>query len=372
MRRTMHNSDGGKREPSQVSGKGGGESASRVSPRLTIGVVHINITLYALCFWISQPVLPYLAEELGADSRTFGYLQTAFSAVQLVGGIAYGRLGDSAGGRFTFVLAFLGSFVSYAMLAVSDSVWLLFLSRVPSLVQHAYQGASMIVADVSPPENRAKALGRISLSYGVGMIIGPSIGGYLSSTYSFSTIAWIAACLSLVSAVSSYLLLPASLKKKASPKKPSLDISSAFSIVKRHRYVGTLLSIKACVAVAVSLFRSTFPVHAKDNLHFTAQESGYFMSYIGIITAVVQSFIVGEVVSRLKPNQVLQASVFGLAASYLCLALVDDRVGVMICTLPMVTFGAILTTFISSELTKSVDEGETGTVLGLDMVRFTL
>jgi len=117
---------------------------------------------------------------------------------------------------------------------------------------------------------------------------------------------------------------------------------------------------------------------------------------------VYQSFIVGEVVSRLKPNQVgryflppaffpssrhsklqptliartafqvLQASVFGLAASYLCLALVDDRVGVMICTLPMVTFGAILTTFISSELTKSVDEGETGTVLGLDMVRFTL
>jgi hypothetical protein len=41
---------------------------------------------------MSRPVLPFLSERLGADSIVFGYLQTTFSAVQLVVRSDFGRI----------------------------------------------------------------------------------------------------------------------------------------------------------------------------------------------------------------------------------------------------------------------------------------
>lgn len=48
---------------------------------------------------ISRPVLPFLSEQLGADAIVFGYLQTTFSFVQLVGNPVIGRLCDEKGAK---------------------------------------------------------------------------------------------------------------------------------------------------------------------------------------------------------------------------------------------------------------------------------
>ena len=43
---------------------------------------HANITIYAMCYWMTVPILPFVSKNLGADPIVFGYLQTAFSAFQ--------------------------------------------------------------------------------------------------------------------------------------------------------------------------------------------------------------------------------------------------------------------------------------------------
>ena len=75
----------------------------------------------------------------------FGYLQTTFAMVQLCGGPFFGRFGDLFGCRAALILAFAASFCSYSLLAFADSVSLLFLSRLPSVVMHSMQGQSLSI-----------------------------------------------------------------------------------------------------------------------------------------------------------------------------------------------------------------------------------
>jgi MFS family permease len=97
---------------------------------------HCVLCSYAMAFWISQPVLPFISKSLGADAVTFGYLQTAFSAVQMVGGPLVGRLCDSYGPGYGLQLSQSASAASYLLLASAVSLPLLFASRLPTLGMH--------------------------------------------------------------------------------------------------------------------------------------------------------------------------------------------------------------------------------------------
>ena len=74
----------------------------------------------------------------------FGYLQTTFAVVQLCGGPLYGRFGDIYGGRAAMTLAFMSAALSYTLLGLADNVFLLFVSRLPSVFMHAMQGEHCI------------------------------------------------------------------------------------------------------------------------------------------------------------------------------------------------------------------------------------
>ncbi|GCB60574.1 hypothetical protein scyTo_0011158 [Scyliorhinus torazame] len=144
-------------------------------------VIHINMALYSTCFWIQSGVMPYLSKRLGMDTVMFGYLQTTFAIIQLLGGPLFGRFGDLFGGRAALSLAYLSSAFTFLLMGLSTTVPLLFLSRLPSVFMHGMQAAQMVVTDLSSESDRAGALGKLGVSYGVGMIVGSTTGGLLIS-----------------------------------------------------------------------------------------------------------------------------------------------------------------------------------------------
>ena len=82
----------------------------------------------------------YLSKKLGADPTTFGQLQTVFAVTQLLGGPVFGRIGDTLGEKFALILAFSGATLSYLLMGLANSLPMLFLSRLPSVVMHTMQG----------------------------------------------------------------------------------------------------------------------------------------------------------------------------------------------------------------------------------------
>jgi len=121
--------------------------------------------------------LPVITNKLNIDAVTFGTLQTAFGVAQLLGGPLYGRFGDLYGSQTAFAISFVSAFFSYLILGFADTLLIVFLSRLCSVFMHSMQGAQMIITDVSTPAQRSEWLGKTSVSYGVGMLFGPALGG---------------------------------------------------------------------------------------------------------------------------------------------------------------------------------------------------
>ena len=43
----------------------------------------------------------------------------------------------------------------------------------------------MVITDLVPVERRADALGKLGLFYGIGMVIGPTVGGQITKTFGY-------------------------------------------------------------------------------------------------------------------------------------------------------------------------------------------
>ena len=93
---------------------------------------------------------------------------------------------------------------------------------------HVYSfclGAQMVMTDVSDFKERAITLGRLGVSYGVGMVVGPVMGGFVTTSYSEQSAAAVAAVICLVAIVTVMVFVPRSTKNlsKATTDEASKD-----------------------------------------------------------------------------------------------------------------------------------------------------
>jgi OCT family organic cation transporter-like MFS transporter 18 len=151
------------------------------SDRAALWITYVNIVLYALCFQLQQPVEPFLIQALSekthdadAINKTYGQLNAFFSTIQTIGSPLVGILLDRIGIRYTSGLVFLASAASYAILASASDLNFLFLSKVPSALQHAFLVAQATAATSTRGDAaaRAQALGRMTTAYTIGATVG--------------------------------------------------------------------------------------------------------------------------------------------------------------------------------------------------------
>ncbi|XP_063491992.1 solute carrier family 22 member 18 isoform X2 [Symphalangus syndactylus] len=324
-----------------------GQSPGRMSTLGRSSVILLTYMLAAIeltCLFMQFSVMPYLSRELGLDSIAFGYLQTTFGVLQLLGGPVFGRFADQRGARAALTLSFLAALALYLLLTAASSpalpgVYLLFASRLPGALMHTLPAAQMVITDLSAPEERPAALGRLGLCFGVGVILGSLLGGTLVSTYGIQCPAILAALATLLGAVLSFTCIPASTKGAKTdsqtplpggPRASVFDLKAIASLL-RLPDVPRIFLIKVASNFPTGLFMVMFSIISMDFFQLEAAQAGYLMSFFGLLQMAWMS------------------SVF-----HFCL-LVPGLV-FSLCTLNVVT---------DSMLTKAVSTSDTGTMLGL-------
>lgn len=121
----------------------------------------------------------------------YGYVQTVVGIVQLFGGLVSGPLMDVYGPKLVLLLSYGTSAASYALTGMAHSMTLIYISRLPTLLQHAVMATRTAVGEGSSEADRARLLGYVGVAYGVGMAAGPIIGGYLAK-HDLRLSAWVA------------------------------------------------------------------------------------------------------------------------------------------------------------------------------------
>lgn len=136
-----------------------------------------DVLAYSVCV----PVLPDLGRRLGASPTVIGLLFASFGVTLLAVAVPMGAVSDRTGRRLPLVAGMLALAGSTTLFAGARSLPWLFAAR---MVQGAADGVTWAVgfallADLYGPEERGRVMGYVMSGTSVGIVVGPSIGGWL-------------------------------------------------------------------------------------------------------------------------------------------------------------------------------------------------
>ncbi|CAM9417974.1 unnamed protein product, partial [Sphacelaria rigidula] len=121
------------------------------------------------------PLLSSYFRDLDISPELYGLMTSAYSLAQIVGGLVLGALSDRVmSRRSVLLLSFMGSCVSYGLVGLSSSLWMLLLGRI--IVGLTMTISTAIVSEHTTPENRPKELSRLTAAMTLAFIVGPSLG----------------------------------------------------------------------------------------------------------------------------------------------------------------------------------------------------
>ena len=134
-------------------------------------------------FGIIIPVLPFYAEELGASPTELGLLMAVYSLMQFFFAPMWGRISDRYGRKPVILIGIFGLSVSFFLMALSTTVWMLFVARIVGGVLSAANMPTVMayVADITSEEDRGKGMGIIGAATGLGFISDRRLVGYLQT-----------------------------------------------------------------------------------------------------------------------------------------------------------------------------------------------
>lgn len=322
-----------------------------------------------LGFSLILPLLPYYAETFNASKFTTGLLIAVYALMQLIGAPILGRLSDRYGRRPILLISVFGTFVGFLLFGFATSLWMLFFARIlDGLTGGNLSVAQAYISDVTDAKDRARGLGLIGAAFGLGFIIGPVTGGLLSQ-YGYNVPAFVAAGLSFLNLILIYAWLPESLTKEkreliGGQKQPSVTLEALVTALKRP-FTGSLLITRFFFSLAFSVFQTIFSLYALAKFNLSARDTGFVLTYVGLLSVFVQGFLLGRLTNRFREDHLITFAVALMAVSLLGWALVPSVFWLLVVLTPTAISGGILNTLLSSTLTKAVAPQEIGGILGL-------
>ncbi|XP_044281760.1 solute carrier family 22 member 18 [Varanus komodoensis] len=348
-------------------------TVNKSSAQWVIRVTYLITVVDQTCLFMQFGIVPYLATRLGLDAVGFGYLQTIFGVLQLLGGPIFGRFADKFGSRSALTLSYLAGSLCFLLLSVSSSIPLLFFSRLPSIFVHGLPGAQMVITDLTTPAKRADALGKIGLCFGMGIIIGSSLGGTLITTFGIQCPCYVALTGCLTCALMAFIMIPAQTKaplKGNTPQQSLSQSSSVFSfkeIIRLMKLPGVMdiFLIKVLSLLPTGVFLIMFAIISIDFFGLEAAQAGYLMSYCGILQMVIQGLVLGRLTSRYTEQTLLMLSVVVSCGVGIAMVLMSSVFHYCLIVPFMVLSFSIVGVITDILLTKSVPASDTGAMLGI-------
>jgi DHA1 family tetracycline resistance protein-like MFS transporter len=289
--------------------------------RAALAFIFITVLLDLLAFGMIIPVLPHLiADFLGGDlsraALVHGMFASVFMVMQFVCSPIQGALSDRYGRRPVILLSNLGLGLDFILMAVAQTLPLLFIGRVLSGITSAsFSTANAYIADVTAPEKRGAAFGKLGMAFGIGFVIGPAIGGLLGDI-SPRLPFWIAAGLSLANFCYGYFVLPESLpaERRTPFSWRRANPVASLRFLGHHPEVFALAGVIFLMQLAQVVYPSTFVLYADYRFGWGPKMVGYTLAAVGIGSIIVQGGLIGRIIQAIGERRTL---LLGLACGTL-------------------------------------------------------
>lgn len=287
--------------------------------RHAVTFVLLCVLLDMVGFGLIIPVLPALIRDvghvdIGNASVIGGWMFLAFSATAFLFSPLMGNLSDRFGRRPLLLLAILGLGLDYLLQAFAPTLAWLFVGRIiAGLCGSSWVIANAFLADITPPEDRARVFGIMGAAFGAGFVVGPAIGGLLG-TFGPRVPFFVAAGISGLNLIYGYFVLPETLArdKRRKFEWARSNPFGAFKVFRRYKGVIPMCVVLFVFFFASSVYQAIWPFWGIAKFGWSEAMVGLSLAAFGIVMAACQGLLMGPAVKYAGEYRVV---IIGLVCS---------------------------------------------------------
>jgi DHA1 family tetracycline resistance protein-like MFS transporter len=338
--------------------------------RAAVLFILVTVLLDMLSFGIIIPVLPKLVEEFfsGDTARAaaiYGFMNTTWAVMQFFGSPIQGALSDRYGRRPVVLLSNAGLGLDYILMALAPTVGWLFLGRaISGLASSSFSTAGAYIADVTTPEERAAAFGKIGMVFGLGFILGPALGGWLGAIDPRLPF-WGAAALSLMNASYGFFVLPESLsheRRMAFAWKRANPLGS-LTLLRSHHELFGLAAVAFLGYLAHAVLPSVSVLYMGYRYGWGMTAVGFMMAGVGVAAMIVQGGLIRPITARLGERITMLVGLFCGGIGFAVYGIAPE--GWIFCLgIPVMAFWGLAGPATQSLMTRRVSISEQGQLQG--------
>ena len=319
-------------------------------------------------FGIIIPIMPFYVEHFGVGGTGLGLLMALFSTMQFIFSPFWGSLSDRYGRKKIMLIGAFGSGLSLILSGLAPTYWLLLAARaLGGILSAATMPTAMAyVGDSTDERGRGAGMGLIGAAMGVGMVIGPGLGGWMSEI-SLAAPFFLAGGLGLLSMLPIWFILPESLPEaRRTQGKVALHGPQLAVLWKALRGpLGFLLFLAFLVNFALANFESVFGLYASARYAYGPQQVGTIMMVIGIVSSLVQMVLTGPATHRFGERGVIKASLLFSVLGFVLMSLAEGP-GIILLTVGFFVFSNAMLRPAIMSLTSKMARGGQGAALGMN------
>ena len=258
------------------------------------------------------PLLPFLLARFAPDGRTLGLLAGSYALAQFVVTPLIGALSDRYGRRPVIAVCVGGSVAGLGLFALTVSLpWaessilpllLLFIARIIDGISGGTAAtASAVLADISPPDKRARTFGLIGVAFGLGFILGPFVGGQLARI-AVPLPVWVATGFAVLNLLVVLNVLPETLpleSRRNLPRKRDLNPFARIGQVLTDPSVGRLCAAFFLFFLAFNGFTAILVLYFKQRFGWGPELATFAFLVVGVVATLVQGVLIGPLVKRI-------------------------------------------------------------------------
>ncbi len=334
--------------------------------RRNLVILFFTMVVVMMGFGMIIPILPFYIESFGASGKGLGLLMAIYSIMQFIFAPIWGGYSDRFGRKPMLIIGAFGNALSLVLFGLATELWMVYAARaLGGMLSAAILPTAMAyISDTTESKNRGGGMGVIGAAMGVGMVLGPGLGGLLAGD-SLSTPFFVGSGLSMLALLLILIFLPESLAKSQrvdGVKIKGFDMKQIWQAL--FGPMGYLMVLSFIVFFGLTNFEGIFGLYAQHRFNYNPAQVGTVMMVIGVVSAVVQGGLTGPLTRRFGERAVIKASLIGSSVGFLIMLWAYSDLTLYLTVGLFVLANAMLRPGIAALVSMEAKGGQ-GTALGL-------
>jgi DHA1 family multidrug resistance protein-like MFS transporter len=351
--------------------------------RKNLFILSFTLLVVMLGYSLAMPLLPFYIERFGVGGTELGWLMATYSLMQLICAPIWGVASDRYGRKPILAVGVLGYTISLFMFGMAQNFVMMFIARsLSGILSSATMPTAMAyIGDNTPQKEKGKGMGQLGAMSGVGVVLGPLMGGLLSKD-SLSLPFFVGSGLAFIALLLVIFLLPESKPASSStvdrplpnepistPRPESTDSKSQRVLDIYLRVLlspaGILLLLIFIMSFGMTNFQGMLGLYVVDKLDFNTTQVGSLWMVMGAMLVIVQGTLVGVLTEKFGDLNLIKAGLLGGALGFMLVAFAWNYVTTLLAMGFFIFALALISPALNSYISNFAGEHQ-GTVMGLN------